>query len=154
MVSGMGGRGEESRAVSISTSESNGAKCKKMQRAKCKQSSLVRQVSVRERNTSCCGISKKRTELETLTPYTKIALHQPQERLCAFLRRDRNNPPPPTPLLPSFPWHPTPLYHVRQPRQSLYPSATNGQLLSKQPFGQHGRQHGSLETCPRPRRPP
>ena len=46
-------------------------KCKKMQRAKCKQSSLVRQVSVRERNTSCCGISKKRTELETLTPYNQ-----------------------------------------------------------------------------------
>ena len=29
MVSGMGGRGEESRAVSISTSESNGAKVQK-----------------------------------------------------------------------------------------------------------------------------
>ena len=131
-------------------------KCKKMQRAKCKQSSLVRQVSVRERNTSpCCGISKKRTELETLTPYNQNSVTSTaRATVCLPPSRPKQPSTTPTPLLPSFPWQSIPLHHVRQPRQSLYPSATNGQLLSKQPFGQHGRQHGSLETCPRPRRPP
>ena len=74
---------------------------------------------------------------------------------CPFFLNQTNHPPPPSSTLVSVAATPQiPLHHVRQPRQSLYPSATNGQLLSKQPFGQHGRQHGPFEACPRPRGPP